>query len=337
MTELNCGPTREPRTGNTRVRVGPPHPPHSSGPDARWRVAGLAFHLFTGGWQARRRQSRRLGRRHRDFPRAFCARRTGCGGRQAAWRAWRLAGAANVFWLALYTGVAGGVMALVVALARGYLREAVTNVYVLLVHWRLERAGTAARSHARARAGSAARLRGANPRWHDGDVMAAMTTRDGARSRGAGCSGLRARGRARRVRARLPDAAAGDARHHGLRVLVPALRGADQRGARGRARGHPAGLRAMPTSTARVNAYLTAGRAGPGCDRGRRSAADRVSRQPVHHASDRSRSHTAHTFMFVGPILGLFAAACARRRDAQRHIRHAHRDRRRNLLVGFEG
>lgn len=39
--------------------------------------------------------------------------------------------------LALYTGVVGGVLALVVALARGYLGTALSNVRLLLTHWRV--------------------------------------------------------------------------------------------------------------------------------------------------------------------------------------------------------
>lgn len=53
----------------------------------------------------------------------------------AAMGAWL--GPAGAFWLALYTGVAGGVMALVVALASGYFRKALSNVSLLLMHWRV--------------------------------------------------------------------------------------------------------------------------------------------------------------------------------------------------------
>jgi prepilin peptidase CpaA len=38
-------------------------------------------------------------------------------------------------WVVLYTGIAGGILALVVALARGYLRQALSNVSLLLSHW----------------------------------------------------------------------------------------------------------------------------------------------------------------------------------------------------------
>ena len=39
--------------------------------------------------------------------------------------------------VALYSALAGGVMALVVALATGYLRQALRNVWLLLAHWRV--------------------------------------------------------------------------------------------------------------------------------------------------------------------------------------------------------
>ena len=53
----------------------------------------------------------------------------------AALGAWL--GPKEIFWAALYTGVAGGVMAIVVAVASGYLRRALSNVYLLLAHWRV--------------------------------------------------------------------------------------------------------------------------------------------------------------------------------------------------------
>lgn len=37
----------------------------------------------------------------------------------------------------LYAALAGGVMALALALATGYLRQALTNVWLLLAHWRV--------------------------------------------------------------------------------------------------------------------------------------------------------------------------------------------------------
>ncbi len=46
-------------------------------------------------------------------------------------------GPANIVWLALFTGVAGMVMAIGVALAHGYLRQAFANVRLLLSHWQV--------------------------------------------------------------------------------------------------------------------------------------------------------------------------------------------------------
>ena len=46
-------------------------------------------------------------------------------------------GPAGTVWLALYTGVAGGLMAIVVSIASGYGRQALSNIYLLLAHWRV--------------------------------------------------------------------------------------------------------------------------------------------------------------------------------------------------------
>ena len=53
----------------------------------------------------------------------------------AALGAWL--GPADAVWLALYTAVAGGLMALVVSAIYGYLGIAMRNVYLLLCHWRV--------------------------------------------------------------------------------------------------------------------------------------------------------------------------------------------------------
>jgi prepilin peptidase CpaA len=42
-----------------------------------------------------------------------------------------------VLWLALYTGIAGGVLAVIVAIANDYLRQAISNIWLLLAHWRV--------------------------------------------------------------------------------------------------------------------------------------------------------------------------------------------------------
>jgi len=41
------------------------------------------------------------------------------------------------FWMAIYAMVAGGVMAIFVALATGYLRQAISNVWMLMTYWRV--------------------------------------------------------------------------------------------------------------------------------------------------------------------------------------------------------
>jgi prepilin peptidase CpaA len=46
-------------------------------------------------------------------------------------------GASGVFWVAIYTGIAGGVLALAVSFHHGYLRTALSNIRLLLMHWRL--------------------------------------------------------------------------------------------------------------------------------------------------------------------------------------------------------
>ncbi|MBA3884545.1 MAG: prepilin peptidase [Acidobacteria bacterium] len=54
----------------------------------------------------------------------------------AALGAWL--GPYEIVWLALYAAVAGAVLALALSLARGYLRQAVTNIWLLLMHWRIQ-------------------------------------------------------------------------------------------------------------------------------------------------------------------------------------------------------
>jgi prepilin peptidase CpaA len=51
----------------------------------------------------------------------------------AALGAWL--GPLNALWLAVYAMIAGGVLALVVATFHGYLRKALSNIWLLLQHW----------------------------------------------------------------------------------------------------------------------------------------------------------------------------------------------------------
>jgi prepilin peptidase CpaA len=45
-------------------------------------------------------------------------------------------GPADTVWLAAYSALAGGALGVVVALAHGYLRTALQNVYLMLTYWR---------------------------------------------------------------------------------------------------------------------------------------------------------------------------------------------------------
>ena len=53
----------------------------------------------------------------------------------AALGAW--SGPGTAVWIALYAGLAGGPLALIVALARGYARESFRNLWMLLMFWRV--------------------------------------------------------------------------------------------------------------------------------------------------------------------------------------------------------
>jgi prepilin peptidase CpaA len=46
-------------------------------------------------------------------------------------------GPVDAAWLGLYTGIAGGAIALMVAARHGYLRQAYRNIWILLLYWRV--------------------------------------------------------------------------------------------------------------------------------------------------------------------------------------------------------
>ena len=46
-------------------------------------------------------------------------------------------GPGDTFWVVMYTGIAGAVMALIVGAWHGYLRQAWANVWLLAAHWRV--------------------------------------------------------------------------------------------------------------------------------------------------------------------------------------------------------
>jgi prepilin peptidase CpaA len=100
-------------------------------------VAGVAFHVATAGWTAgvASLSGWAVGLLILMLPFALGGLGAGDVKLLGALGAW--VGAANVVWVALYAGAAGGVLAVLVAARSGYLREALRNVYLLLMHWRL--------------------------------------------------------------------------------------------------------------------------------------------------------------------------------------------------------
>ena len=100
-------------------------------------LAGVAFHLVTGGGAGLLTSLSGWGIGVAIFLLPFILGGMGAGDVKlvAALGAWL--GPMDTVWLGMYSALAGGVAALVVALARGYLRQAFTNIYLLLMHWRL--------------------------------------------------------------------------------------------------------------------------------------------------------------------------------------------------------
>ena len=100
-------------------------------------AGAVLFHLATGGWQAAGWSIVGLFVGALLFLPMFALRGMGAGDVKllAAVGAWL--GPGQVAVVALATSLAGGVMAVVVALAYGYLRKALTNIYLLLAHWRV--------------------------------------------------------------------------------------------------------------------------------------------------------------------------------------------------------
>ena len=100
-------------------------------------VAALVFQAATAGWAGVGfSMSGWLAGTLVFFP-FFVVRGMGAGDVKllAAVGAWL--GPTQVAIAALATSIAGGVIAIVVALGYGYLRQALSNVYLLLMHWRV--------------------------------------------------------------------------------------------------------------------------------------------------------------------------------------------------------
>jgi prepilin peptidase CpaA len=115
--------------------------------DLRWRripnwltvgaaLMGIAYHAVAGGWGGIQTASAGWAVGLAIFFIPFALGGLGAGDVKlvAALGAWL--GPADVVWLGLYTGVIGGLLALVVACRHGYLRQALRNIWVLLMFWR---------------------------------------------------------------------------------------------------------------------------------------------------------------------------------------------------------
>jgi prepilin peptidase CpaA len=99
-------------------------------------VAGLLFHLITGGWSAGGASLVGWAIGIVIFLAPFALGGLGGGdvkllGALGAWF-----GPTEAVWVALYAGSVGLVLAVVYSLSTGYLKTAVTNVIVLLTFWR---------------------------------------------------------------------------------------------------------------------------------------------------------------------------------------------------------
>jgi prepilin peptidase CpaA len=100
-------------------------------------LAGFAFHVWNGGSTAGVASATGWAVGIAIFFVPFALGGLGAGdvkllGAIGAWL-----GPMNALWVGLYAGVAGGILAIFVALTKGYLFQAVGNVGVMLAYWRL--------------------------------------------------------------------------------------------------------------------------------------------------------------------------------------------------------
>jgi prepilin peptidase CpaA len=100
-------------------------------------LAGLVFHSLNGGASAGFASATGWALGIAIFFVPFALGGLGAGdvkllGAIGAWL-----GPMNAIWVGLYAGAAGGILAIFVALTKGYLFQAVGNVGVLLAYWRV--------------------------------------------------------------------------------------------------------------------------------------------------------------------------------------------------------
>lgn len=99
-------------------------------------LLAFAFHVVTGGWHGLLASAGGWVLGAALFFPFFALRGMGAGDVKliAAVGAWL--GPAMVFWVAIFTSLSGGVIGLAVALAHGYARTALMNVFALIGFWR---------------------------------------------------------------------------------------------------------------------------------------------------------------------------------------------------------
>lgn len=98
-------------------------------------ASAFLFHLVTGGWEGLGLGLAGWAVGLAIFIVPFALGGLGAGdvkllGALGAWL-----GPVAVVWLGLYSGIAGGILAVLISLAGGYLTQAVSNVWLLLTHW----------------------------------------------------------------------------------------------------------------------------------------------------------------------------------------------------------
>ena len=99
--------------------------------------AALLYHLATGGWQGAGTSAVGCLVGFAAFFPLFALGGMGAGDVKLLAALGALVGPITALWTALYAAVAGGVMAIALALGRGYFQTALSNVATLLRTWRL--------------------------------------------------------------------------------------------------------------------------------------------------------------------------------------------------------